>query len=264
MSLDHYFKAIIDGDLDTVKSYETLPIIQTILDQPLLDNYNKYFKSGRFNYHNITAEHRGAVLACYEGNFNIVKYFYNKGIPLIGGNEACFRWACFNNQYDVAKFLIDKGANIYAKESEAFQEAEQGNNKKILNLLNPIETQNMQLINMFLDNIPRVSLETYLDTMEHKCGLKFTGLKSLDILIKLNNTDWSYISQKLYQTQDNQVLSMLNEYPTDIENWEWMENIIKNYVEFDKYYPRIFIEYQKRMISKLVQENQELKENCKK
>lgn len=251
MSLEKYFKAVADGDMSVVVSYKTDPRIKAAVDEKSLAIFNEHIHPAKFLFLNCTIEESAAVLACYRGTVKMVKYFYHRKINLFANHNRCLRRACFGHKYKIAKFLIHLGADVYDCNSEAFLEAEQSNARKILKLLNSIDEKNVSMIRPFIKSSPTVSLQQYLRTLSDNFGLVFGGMRSLDILADLNDSDWNVSMECSYPPQPAQVLVHMERHPRKIQKRDWLVNVIEADPEFGSKYPQIMIAYQKQVIEEL-------------
>jgi hypothetical protein len=59
------------------------------------------------------------ILACENGNLNIVELLFTKGVDIHANNDEPFMLASRRGQLEVVKFLLANGANIHSEEDDA-------------------------------------------------------------------------------------------------------------------------------------------------
>ena len=69
------------------------------------------------------------------GHLNIVKYLTKKGANIHARNDCAFRWACDEGYIDIVKFLYEKGSNIHVLDECALRWACSREHKEIVKFL---------------------------------------------------------------------------------------------------------------------------------
>lgn len=253
-----YSKAIEDGNMDGVKELVSDPVKDIVITSDIRNSGYHKFRVWLPGSSADTFIDNCIMRASELGRLEIVKYLHENGANIKIRDEYCFRWAVYYAHYEVVEYLINNGADIYVRDSEAFKDARAHQDKSILNLLLEIErksklgeSNDIQIMDTFMNSVMNVSLETYLETLK-SLGLVFSFKRyRKEFLLKLGNADWIFITEKIYKVAPDDVLDHINKFSEEVADWDWVGTIIQETKEFEAKYPKIIIGHLRWKIGKL-------------
>jgi ankyrin repeat protein len=88
----------------------------------------------KYDFHiNILSGYLPYTANC--GNYDIVKYFIDKGVDVNYDNGEALKWATEDGNFEISKLLIDNGADIHVEDEKSLKNACKSGNYDLVKLL---------------------------------------------------------------------------------------------------------------------------------